>query len=91
LQQRISHSQAKAASLGQWCVAVQAGTFEERDVTEWAKQRLQELVVGTSSGDVAVTKCRSITGNANIWWVEGEASVTLWQLVQQLGLQSCTP
>ena len=46
---------------------LQAGTFEERDVTEWAKQRLQDMVVGTSNGTVVVTKCRSITGHANIW------------------------
>jgi hypothetical protein len=46
-----------------------AGTFEERDVTEWAKQRLQDMVVGTSSGAAVVTKCRSITGHANIWYV----------------------
>jgi hypothetical protein len=46
---------------------LQAGTFEERDVTEWAKQRLPELVVGISNGVVVVTKCSSITGHANIW------------------------
>lgn len=46
-----------------------AGTFEERDVTEWATQRLQDMVVGTSSGAAVVTKCRTITGHANIWCV----------------------
>lgn len=44
-----------------------AGTFEERDVTEWAKQRVEEVIVGTSSGGAVITKCRSITGHANIW------------------------
>jgi hypothetical protein len=38
-------------------------------VTEWATQRLQDMVVGTSSGGAVVTKCRSITGHANIWCV----------------------
>ena len=46
---------------------LQAGTFEERDVTEWAKQRLEDMLVGTSSGQAVVTKCRSISGSANIW------------------------
>jgi len=67
-------------------VVVQAGTFEERDVTEWAKQRLQDMVVGTSTGQAVVTKCRSITGNANIWYVvcaSGTWAVQLLQLQPQ--------
>jgi hypothetical protein len=36
-------------------------------VTDWSKERVQEMVVGISSGGAVVTKCRSITGHANIW------------------------
>lgn len=44
-----------------------AGTFEERDVSEWAKKRLAEMVVGASSGGVSITACKSVSGHANIW------------------------
>lgn len=63
--------EGNAASSSQQAASTwnKAGTFEERDVTEWAKQRLQDMVVGTSSGAAVVTKCRSIIGHANIWCV----------------------
>lgn len=68
-----SEASEQAGASGQHTASTwnQAGTFEERDVTEWAKQRLQDMVVGTSTGQAVVTKCRSITGNANIWFIRG--------------------
>jgi hypothetical protein len=69
--------QEPAGTSGQHTVSTwnKAGTFEERDVTEWAKERVQEMVVGISSGGAVVTKCRSITGHANIWCVPSSALV----------------
>lgn len=51
-------------------------------MTEWAKERVQEMVVGISSGGAVVTKCRSITGHANIWCVR--SSQLLVGRVEQL-------
>ena len=53
-------------------VTPQAGTFEERSATPWAKERLTELLKAFSSGGVAVTVVSSITGDANIWMVRGK-------------------
>ena len=53
-------------------VMPQAGTFEERSATPWAKERLTELLKAFSSGGVAMTAVSSITGDANIWMVRGK-------------------
>lgn len=72
-----------------------AGTFEERDVTEWAKQRLPEMLVGLRNGSVTVTSCKSITGHANIWCVESGhhlvrvcACVCVWVPSRQPGMSA---
>jgi hypothetical protein len=57
-----------------------AGTFEERDWTEWAKKRLGELCKepphdGYGGGDVGRVRVTSITvdgGHANTWLVRGK-------------------
>lgn len=52
---------------------MQAGTFEERNCTEWAKQRVQELLPGCAAtaqqGGVAVrlTEVASCSGEAHQW------------------------
>ena len=50
---------------------MQAGTFEERNVTAWAKERLAELLVGLShtnaGANVLVTELTSAAGEAHIW------------------------
>jgi hypothetical protein len=55
---------------------VQAGTFEERNVTEQAKEQLQGLLVGlqrrTSSALVTLTKLKSAKGEAHVWLVCGK-------------------
>lgn len=62
----------RPTSLTSWRPLLQqAGTFEERDVTEWAKQQLQEMLVTASSSNAAITKVNSITGHANIWFIRG--------------------
>lgn len=64
-----STAQEAAGTSGQHAASTwnKAGTFEERDVTDWARTLLQERVVGISCGGAVITKCRSITGHANIW------------------------
>lgn len=49
-----------------------AGTFEERDVTEWAKQQLQQTLVGTSSSSAVITGCNVPSGDAHIWFIRGK-------------------
>jgi hypothetical protein len=49
-----------------------AGTFEERNVSKWAQDRLKDLLVGCSAGGVSVTEVTSVTGDANIWMVRGK-------------------
>jgi len=49
-----------------------AGTFEERCVTEWAKDRLKLKLRDLSKGGVTITDVNSITGDANIWIVRGK-------------------
>lgn len=50
---------------------MQAGTFEERNVTAWAKERLAELLVGlrhsNAGANVLVTELTSAAGEAHIW------------------------
>ena len=60
-----------------WChlvprASMQAGTFEERTVTEWAKERLTQLVKAASMPDVVVDDVTSVTGDANIFIVRGK-------------------
>ena len=43
-------------------VAPQAGTFEERSQTKWAKERLTELLVAVSSSGVKVSLCIRVVG-----------------------------
>lgn len=54
----------------------QAGTFEERDVTEWAKERLRGLLEGLEycSGSALVTlkELKSTSGEAHVWLVRGK-------------------
>lgn len=53
----------------------QAGTFEERNATSWAKGRLGELVKGLeglAGGDVSVLDLNSCEGEANIFLVRGK-------------------
>jgi hypothetical protein len=53
-------------------IALQAGTFEERAVTDWAKQQLQQTLVGTSSSKAAITGCSVLSGDAHIWFIRGK-------------------
>jgi activator of HSP90 ATPase len=66
----------RLASLG---FAMQAGTFEERNVTEWAKERLKELLVGCDCGplqqqgaSLTITEVTSCGGEAHQWLVRGK-------------------
>jgi activator of HSP90 ATPase len=58
--------------------AAQAGTFEERNVTDWAKERLKELLVGCECGpsqqgaSVTLTEVTSCSGEAHQWLVRGK-------------------
>lgn len=50
----------------------QAGTFEERDATEWAKERLTVALGALASpGGARVTKVTSLAGHASIWFIRG--------------------
>ncbi|GAB4823556.1 hypothetical protein N2152v2_010602 [Parachlorella kessleri] len=55
-----------------------AGTFEERNVTEWAKARLAELLEGAAcppahqGGSVSITAISSCAGEAHQWLVRGK-------------------
>lgn len=76
-----------------WCF--QAGTFEERDVTEWAKQQLQAALASTISSTASVTNVNSITGHANIWFIRGKKrhgfdfNIELaWQAVDSSGVSA---
>jgi hypothetical protein len=53
-------------------LGLQAGTFEERAVTDWAKQQLQQTLVGTSSSKAVVTSCNVVSGDAHIWFIRGK-------------------
>lgn len=50
----------------------QAGTFEERCVTAWSKDRLKGLLAGLSKGAARILDLTSISGDANIWLVRGK-------------------
>lgn len=54
---------------------VQAGTFEERDCTAFAKEQLQVLLVGlqhsTSGGILRLNELTSMEGEATVWVVRG--------------------
>lgn len=54
------------------CVRSQAGTFEERNVTEWAKERLTQLLQEQKQGSVCIEKVDSISGEAHIWFIRGK-------------------
>jgi activator of HSP90 ATPase len=49
----------------------QGGTFEERNVTAWAKEQLEALLVGlehsTPAARVSVSSLTSATGEAHVW------------------------
>ncbi|KAF6266582.1 activator of Hsp90 ATPase [Scenedesmus sp. NREL 46B-D3] len=49
-----------------------AGTFEERAVTDWAKQQLQQTLVGTRSSKAVITSCNVLSGDAHIWFIRGK-------------------
>ncbi|GAX83043.1 hypothetical protein CEUSTIGMA_g10469.t1 [Chlamydomonas eustigma] len=49
-----------------------AGTFEERNVSKWAQDRLKDLLAGCSAGGVTITEVSSVIGDANIWMVRGK-------------------
>jgi hypothetical protein len=51
---------------------LQAGTFEERAVTDWAKQQLQQTLVGIISSKAVVTGCSVLSGDAHIWFIRGK-------------------
>jgi hypothetical protein len=51
---------------------LQAGTFEERAVTDWAKQQLQQTLVGTSNSKATITSCNVLSGDAHIWFIRGK-------------------
>ena len=57
-----------------YVLVTQAGTFEERGVTDWAQQLLRQRLVGVASADGAarVTAVSSLTGDAHIWFVRGK-------------------
>ncbi|KAF8072971.1 hypothetical protein HT031_000631 [Scenedesmus sp. PABB004] len=48
-----------------------AGTFEERSITEPAKQQLQQALLGVGAGGARVTRVSSVTGDAHVWFVRG--------------------
>eukprot|EP00753_Platysulcus_tardus_P014812 PLAT4548.1.p1 GENE.PLAT4548.1~~PLAT4548.1.p1 ORF type:complete len:363 (+),score=156.79 PLAT4548.1:11-1099(+) len=48
-----------------------AGTFEEVDKTEWAKQRIVELLSGLTSGCVRVKAVKDVNGEADVAVVRG--------------------
>ena len=52
-------------------LGMQAGTFEERNVTAWAKEQLEVFLVGmqhrTPSGIVRVSTLTSASGEAHVW------------------------
>ncbi len=53
--------------------AAQAGTFEERGATPWAKERLGAMIRAMEpQGDVTVTDVNSVEGEANIFIVRGK-------------------
>ncbi len=51
---------------------LQAGTFEERNMLQWAKGRCDALMVGLTSGSVTTSKVASCSGDANIFIVRGK-------------------
>jgi hypothetical protein len=51
---------------------LQAGTFEERAVTDWAQQQLQQTLVGTSSSKATISGCKVLSGDAHIWFIRGK-------------------
>lgn len=53
-------------------VLLQAGTFEEKSVTDWAKQQLKTRLVGLSCGSIKTTAVNSIDGDAHVWFVRGK-------------------
>lgn len=50
----------------------QAGTFEERNWSEWSKDRLKLMFKDLKIGDVTITDVNSITGDAHAWVVRGK-------------------
>ncbi|KAG2493273.1 hypothetical protein HYH03_008410 [Edaphochlamys debaryana] len=63
--------QAAANGASAWNAA---GTFEERNATSWAKDRLKGLLGGLelAGGEVTVTDVNSVEGEANIFLVRGK-------------------
>lgn len=51
---------------------LQAGTFEERAVTDWAKQQLEQAAVGISSDQATITGCTVLSGDAHMWFIRGK-------------------
>jgi activator of HSP90 ATPase len=65
-----------------------AGTFEERNMTEWAKEKLKELLSGVSfvmpnvGAVVEVVKVKDLEGDAAVTFVRGKKKcVCLWPIV----------
>ena len=52
--------------------AMQAGTFEERTVTDWAKPCLKDCLLGVKHGSVSLTAVTDIAGDAHIWFIRGK-------------------
>lgn len=64
-----------------WSERAQAGTFEERDVSGWAKEQLELLLVGlehrTPTAIVTLTEVKKTTGEAHVWLVRGKKRCAL--------------
>ncbi|KAI8463768.1 MAG: hypothetical protein J3K34DRAFT_135846 [Monoraphidium minutum] len=71
LQQRAASGGAAGTSASTWNAA---GTFEEKDATEWAKGALKAALAGAAGGGAGgprVTGVSSVAGHANIWFIRG--------------------
>ncbi|BDA42286.1 hypothetical protein COCOBI_03-1730 [Coccomyxa sp. Obi] len=74
----LKEQEQRAREASQKGVSVwnQAGTFEERDVSGWAKDQLQLLLVGlehrTPTATITLTEVKKTTGEAHVWLVRGK-------------------
>ena len=56
-------------------IGLQAGTFEEKDCTAYAKEQLKDLMDefehNSAAGCVHISKLTSVQGEATVWVVRG--------------------
>jgi len=48
-----------------------AGTFEERDATEWAKDAIRRALTAVATPGARVTAVAAVTGHASLWFIRG--------------------